>query len=272
MQMLYRAGLSRQSYRFPSWIPDWTIKKPSSLHDDFEGSVSFAASGPQQSKIKSITDTDELLVEGYEVDEIEIISTSSNVEEEWKEYFKEIDNMIDSAVLLPVHHLPGDLKWKVPIAGVLWPKVAVSGGLDLKSSYVAFRNYLHSNQKGKEVEQNGHSVNGIDLSAEYAMAIQQMTAKSFQKDSASYIAALQDTLHGWRFVVTKKGYVGVVPTMAQVGNLVAILKGGRVPFVLQKSEERDGAFRLIGECYVHCLMNGEGLLLPGVAEREFRLH
>jgi hypothetical protein len=272
MQMLYRAGLSHQSHRFPSWIPDWTIKKPSSLHDSSEGGVSFAASGPQQGKIKCIPDTDELLVEGYKVDEIESISTSSNVEQEWDAYFTEIDTIIDSAVLSPVRHLSEDLKWMVPIAGVLWPKVAVPGGLDLKSSYTALRNYLRGNQKGKGVEQNGHCVDGTAHPTAHAMAVEHMAASSYQNQSASYVAALQDTLHGWRFVVTKKGYVGVVPNVAQVGDVVAILKGGRVPFILQKSEARDGAFRLVGESYVHCLMNGGGLSLPGVVEKEFRIH
>jgi hypothetical protein len=42
MQMLYRAGLSHQSDRFPSWIPDWTLKRASSLYDSSEGGVSFA--------------------------------------------------------------------------------------------------------------------------------------------------------------------------------------------------------------------------------------
>jgi hypothetical protein len=73
-------------------------------------------------------------------------------------------------------------------------------------------------------------------------------------------------------VVTKRGYVGVVPNMAQVGAVVAVLKGGRVPFILKKSEERDGALRLVGEYYVHCLMNGEELGLHGVVEGDFRLH
>jgi hypothetical protein len=39
-------------------------------------------------------------------------------------------------------------------------------------------------------------------------------------------------------VVIKKGYVSVVPNMAQVGDVVAALKGGRVPFTLKRSEER----------------------------------
>jgi hypothetical protein len=67
---------------------------------------------------------------------------TSHLEEEWEKYFNEVEIMIDSAALAPVRHLPEDLMWKVPIAGVLWPKVAVSGGLDLKSSCTAFRNHL----------------------------------------------------------------------------------------------------------------------------------
>jgi hypothetical protein len=247
------------------------VKRASSLHDSSEGGVSFAASGPQQCKIKCIDNTDELLVDGYEVDEIESISKASNVEEEWEKYFNEVDTMIDSAILAPVRHLLEDLKWKVPIAGVLWPKVAVSGGLDLKSSYTAFRNYLYSKQKGKAKE-NGNSVNGCPLPTEDAMFIEHRAVGSYEKQATSYIAALQDTLHGWRFVVTKNGYIGVVPNMTKVGDVIAILKGGSVPFVLKRSEKRDGAFRLVGECYVHCLMNGEGLSLPGIREGEFLLH
>jgi hypothetical protein len=84
----------------------------------------------------------ELLVKGYEVAEIESISKSSNVEEEWEKYFNEVETMIDSAILAPVRHLPEDLKWKAPIAGVIWPWVAVSEGLHLRSSCTAFRNHL----------------------------------------------------------------------------------------------------------------------------------
>lgn len=251
------------------------MKRPSSLHDSSKGGVSFAASRPQQAKIGFNPNTDcvdELIVEGYEVDVINSINTSSNLEREWEKYFKEVDTTVDSAVLSPVRDSREDMKWKVPIAGVLYPKVAVSGGLDLRSSYAALRSYINGNQKGKGIEENGDSVNGTAHSTAYAMAVEQMSADPFQKQSASYIAALQGTLSGWRFVVTKGGFVGVVPNMARIGDVVAILKGGRVPFIVQKSVARPGSFRLVGECYIHCMMNGEGLSLPGVVESDFRLH
>ena len=262
MQLLHRAGLSQGSHRFPSWIPDWTVRGPSSLHDSAESGITFAASGPQQAKIGCIPDTDELAVEGYAVDVIASVSTSSNVEPEWEKYFDEVDAMVDSAVLSPVRDSREDLKWKVPIAGMLCPKVA----------YTALRNYISSNQKRKAIEVNGYSVDRNALRTAHATALGQTTADSFQENSTSYIAALKGTLHGWRFVVTKRGYVGVVPNMAQIGDVIAILKGGRVPFILKESVTRPGAFRLVGGCYVHCMMNGEGLLLPGVAESKFRLY
>jgi len=161
------------------------------------------------------------------------------------------------------------LKWKVPIAGLLWPKVAVSDGLDLKSSYRALRSYLNSNSKGKAIGHSGGSINGT---AAYAMAVGKIAANSYQKQITSYTAALQDTVHEWRFIITRRGYVGIVPNLAKVGDVITIMKGGRVPFVLRTRKERPEAFRLVGECYVHNMMNGEGLSLRGVVERGFRLH
>ena len=70
----------------------------------------------------------------------------------------------------------------------------------------------------------------------------------------------------------EKGYVRVVPYMSKVGDVVAVVKGGRVPFVLQTSRARAASYRLGGECYVHGIMNGEGISLQRVVEKELRLH
>jgi len=275
MQLLHRAGLNQQSSRFPSWIPDWTVKIPSGFHDSGEGgtSESYSASGSQRVKIKCAPDTDELIVEGIVVDVVESISTSSNLEQEWENYFQEIDAMVNSLALSPLGDSREDLKWKVPIANMLYPKAAVSGDLDLRSSYRAFRQYVNERKpKGKAVE--GNSFNGENTP--YSTTLTGFDANvgpdSLQEESMSYTAALQETLSGGRFVTTKRGYVGVVPNMAQVSDTVAIFKGGRVPFILQKSIGRPQAFRLVGECYIHGIMNGEGLSLQGVVESEFRLH
>jgi hypothetical protein len=53
--------------------------------------------------------------------------------------------------------------------------------------------------------------------------------------------------------VTVKGYLASVPYTAKKGDCIAILSGGRVPFVLRPIGSH---YRLIGPCYVHGIMNG----------------
>ena len=63
------------------------------------------------------------------------------------------------------------------------------------------------------------------------------------------------------FCRTKGGDMGWVPPDAKVGDAVAILKGGKVPFVLRCEKtgglDGEGTWKLVGEAFVRGLMNGE---------------
>ncbi|KAJ3548372.1 hypothetical protein NM208_g1031 [Fusarium decemcellulare] len=60
-----------------------------------------------------------------------------------------------------------------------------------------------------------------------------------------------------RFAGTESGLAGYVPMRAKKGDTVVILNGADVPFVLRKKD--DGRYLLVGECYMHGIMNGEAL-------------
>ncbi|KAK0646815.1 heterokaryon incompatibility protein-domain-containing protein [Cercophora newfieldiana] len=65
------------------------------------------------------------------------------------------------------------------------------------------------------------------------------------------------------FCVTKTRFVGVVPFGTAVGDVVCVVPGAKVPFLLRKNE-REGnkgveTWRLIGECYLDGIMYGDGL-------------
>ncbi|KAL6877850.1 heterokaryon incompatibility domain-containing protein [Trichoderma longibrachiatum] len=66
-----------------------------------------------------------------------------------------------------------------------------------------------------------------------------------------------------RFAVTRGGYFVLGPDALQEGDVVVILRGGKTPFLLREvrghdDSNADGGWVLVGECYVHGLMDGEG--------------
>ena len=53
-----------------------------------------------------------------------------------------------------------------------------------------------------------------------------------------------------------KGYMGLGSQAIKADDMVVILAGGEVPFILR----RDGEFfQLVGECYVCGIMNGQAV-------------
>jgi hypothetical protein len=61
--------------------------------------------------------------------------------------------------------------------------------------------------------------------------------------------------NGRRFCVTEKGYIGLVPPHTELGDKVCVVFGASTPFLLRDAGE--GKHALVGECYMHAMMDGE---------------
>ncbi|KAK0124903.1 hypothetical protein ONS96_008781 [Cadophora gregata f. sp. sojae] len=75
-----------------------------------------------------------------------------------------------------------------------------------------------------------------------------------------------------QLMISKKGYIGLGPVPAKKGDLICVLYGCSVPIVLRKVGKH---YILVGECYVHGLMDGEALDLLAIGkatEKEFEIH
>jgi hypothetical protein len=72
------------------------------------------------------------------------------------------------------------------------------------------------------------------------------------------------------FFVTEKGYMGLGPFNMEEGDLVYVLAGGQVPFILRPII-LTGGFSLVGESYVHGIMDGEATVLGIEIENIFLL-
>ncbi|KAH6695893.1 hypothetical protein BKA61DRAFT_531543 [Leptodontidium sp. MPI-SDFR-AT-0119] len=59
---------------------------------------------------------------------------------------------------------------------------------------------------------------------------------------------------GRRLVLSSEGHLCLAPVRSQVGDKIVVLVGGKVPYILRKTDE---GFEIIGESYVHGIMDGE---------------
>ncbi|KAL2687874.1 hypothetical protein Neosp_005443 [[Neocosmospora] mangrovei] len=71
----------------------------------------------------------------------------------------------------------------------------------------------------------------------------------------SEFASLLEPVYERRLGRGENGFLALLPEEAEVGDRIVLVKGGRVPLLLRRDEE--GLYKLVGEAYVHGIMNGE---------------
>ena len=261
IQVLSRAGLGSKPHLFASWVPDWTIPKSGSLSDSLDRGVTYNASGDMESEVRVIAGMDEVHVKAIVADEITTISRMVNEPKQAKklgQYFKEVDTMIESLSKYYTQTDRNELKWRVPIAGALHPRVAISGIVDIHESYKAMRKILKKVEY-KAITPSKKLLLREDDIVSKADASTDGEEMSVREKSLNYLSVLEDGIQGWRFVTTKSGRCGIVSANVEMGDLVTVFAGGDVPFIVRPGTEREGAFRLIGQCYVDGVMDGEAV-------------
>jgi hypothetical protein len=77
-----------------------------------------------------------------------------------------------------------------------------------------------------------------------------------------YYASVAKWTSGRRFCATEGRYLGWVPKTTQAGDLIAVLQGGAVPMVLRRRST--GQYDVLGDCYIHGIMDGEAWQKDGV--------
>lgn len=78
------------------------------------------------------------------------------------------------------------------------------------------------------------------------------------KASHRFYTDIQSTIVRRRFFETSDGHLGLGPLAMREGDFVAVLFEGVVPYVLRPYGDGQH-FRLVGEAYVHAIMNGQAI-------------
>lgn len=267
MLLLYRAGLS-QSTTLPSWVPDWLEEKPSGLHDSLGRGNAFSACGDLPEQISLVPGTGEIEVEAFRIAEVEYVTASCNGVERFEqiEYFADIKGLLEEVF--------GDVwekeqirrvLWEAPIAGAKHPKVALPDDLSVQDSWKAFLKLLKIDWLDEE--DHDESFQGPER---YNAG---QDESGLETKSRVYQSLLGSEVRDWRFVILKeRNLCGIAPNVVQQGDVVHIFHGGVVPFITRKSEEREGTYRLVGQCYIWGMMQGEGTIYEELDQETVRLH
>lgn len=83
-----------------------------------------------------------------------------------------------------------------------------------------------------------------------------LVAGSLVQENLSFVASFQQATRNRRFFVTEEGHMGLGPRLTKPGDLVCVLLGSQVPFILRAVGDWDV---LVGECYCHGVMEGEAV-------------
>ena len=88
-----------------------------------------------------------------------------------------------------------------------------------------------------------------------------------EKVYGRYLERIRNACGHRGLFVTERGYMGLGPWNAKVGDRVCVLKGADTPFLLRGDEREGERYTLVGESYVLGMMEGEVMAEEGVDER-----
>lgn len=244
----------------PSWVPDWTapilVPWMGMPRDKL-----FAASGDSQHSFIPSTRRDTVTLKGVRVDTIvdcgnprigepHTIRENFTVENLLKE-FNELERFVLRGSTIASENRANAV-WRIPIAD---REVSRSGSQSHRATAISESMYRRMRKvAGIPIDHddgNDGGGNGVD------------------RGWGGYLLRMNE-IHNRRPFLSEKGYVGLAPANAAVGDLICILYGAPVPFVLRKKVEED--HQLIGEAYVYGIMDGEFLRKGDAVSEEFVLH
>ena len=74
-----------------------------------------------------------------------------------------------------------------------------------------------------------------------------------------------------KFCATKHRYLGWALGDAAPGDIICILLGAETPYILRPNENDSKYYKLVGETYIHGIIQGEALKRDVILQQEFKI-
>ncbi|XXH00592.1 hypothetical protein Hte_006940 [Hypoxylon texense] len=249
LDMLYRVGVAKTNHSC-SWVPNWIAQnfpRTISTWESIRGPFKAGKRIPSNLSVSRLG----LALVGKGILFDTVISTSrvrigtpSTIS--FTDAFADFNRLLQCKTDYVTGETADELLLRLPIGNARRPQ----------SDSVVDMSLRHRDEDAWP--ENLHGV--VLTSGERTDALQVSdSAQDDQKVATEYwqtMATFMRRIGGSTFCVTQKGYVGLLPEPARIGDEIWLLHGASVPFLMRKG---DHGHTLIGECYIHGIMYGEAI-------------
>jgi hypothetical protein len=272
MELLYRSGVAK-SYKFASWIPYWTREEfPQTISTWYSAEGEFSASRDRPISLHFLPeDAKVLVISGISVDKIKRMGIVTTKKTDVISFVNSLRTDIESLKSYPTGESIEEVKLKLPIGNASHPHVEKTRELLLSDKFAPVDEAIPRHEDPFDFSGDMAKVTSMpSVQAMVSFLKQNPSLRDHVWNYWHTVTVFSNRISEATFCVSERGYAGLVPAGAAVGDSICVLHGGKVPFVLRETS-RKGVFKMIGECYIHGLMYGEALELQETAKMSFRL-
>jgi hypothetical protein len=263
------------NFNLPSWVPDWSLGAQGTPGSSLIGS-GFSAGGNQPDVVAIAPGSDLLSFRGVIFDTVNILG----------DFFK-IQNETSKVILPRLESLEAAITWMTSgakgiseieqIRSLADPYPTGEESLDVISQMLVGAN-TKSPKWIPDVLPHRKCYDTLRYLSENVEEIAAERFESLDKErlefllsheSMAYCSRMGEVSVDKEIGISQKGFLGWLPSSAMRGDFICVPLGCGVPYVLRK--DRDEYYKLLGECYFHCIMHGEALRVGDLVECEFKL-
>ena len=265
----------------PSWVPDWNIEsryrptRPISSWIAGDQNDMFSASGSLPARVEFSADLQTMSVQGLLIAKVSALGTHLENDGETIETpatQKKMFSLFQRWWPLAKAHTP-DVTPTPNNSG----DVGGGGERRFDAFWRTIITDMNSFSQKADPDVEGAQFRSWMALPSTAFEPEDLVAGSNVQENLSFVASFQQATRNRRFLVTEQGQMGLGPRLMRPGDLVCVLLGSGVPFVLREvggGGSGDGGYELVGECYCHGIMDGEAVReLEGgrVAVKDFEI-
>ena len=252
-------GFPRLLADLPSWVPDWSAMPNTTILGHVAHASGYRAAGASGVKVQSDPSSRSVTLEGilidnlkevcsrrplqaFNLDPLEMKTSFANLLG-WYEYNA---RLVSSLQPYPTCEHWEEAFWRTLIANLSHAgKPGAPAPLEYYDYYRSLLTCLRSfvNNEGPD-------------------PFEDVTMETIQNSEIYNSSVSRVSYH--RLFVTRRGYIGLGPPGMSANDVVCIIYGAVTLFLIRgemSEKDTEQTYTLVGECYVHGLMNGEGLKL-----------